>query len=370
MSTAAGTGDDPADVPSHPQHGRRASIKDALKRFRTVLRRGSSQKDETTAPAVATPVSAPEASKPSATEEVPEGALPEVDHPVAGSSADFATGNSYVVPVYSAVSCFAYLDSRVGPELLEVDSTGPGLDAAAPSAVMYIRSASSRERAKSLFAKYGLDLEGLQWPPSAGGEDPASVTERPRVEKKVRQRVRVQCSACSAVFGPSRICPKCSHVKCKECIRSPARKPNPRSETKGKTRATSTEQLSDPTEPSVAQPGLDQPRGYVRHERFVRSCHKCTTPFAPNSAQICPTCGHLRCSKCTKDLAVPVNWPKDMVITLDAPDGVHPPRQRVYRKPRTRVRWHCHECRSLFYEGERDCRGCQHERCEKCVRSP
>jgi hypothetical protein len=366
-STAA---DARSNEPSRSRQSHRVSIKDALQRFKTVLRRGSSQRNVNPEPALAVPE--PEASNPAPSVVVPFSS----GVPAVGSSTGFATGNSYVAPPAPntlVVSRFAYTCSSTGPELLEVDSAAPGPAAAFPSITMYNRGVKSRERAKLLFAKYGLDPDELQWPSAAGNDGSDSTSERQRVEKKIRQRVRVQCSSCSAVFGKSKICPRCSHVRCRECTRSPARKPKARSETKGKGRATSTELLPDPTQPSAARPfpqAQDQTIGYARHERNVRSCHKCTSPFAPNSAQICLSCGHLRCSKCIKELVVPFSWPKDRVVRLDSPDPTQPQRLRVYRKPRTRIRWNCHQCETLFFEGERTCRQCHHERCETCVRTP
>lgn len=51
----------------------------------------------------------------------------------------------------------------------------------------------------------------------------------------------------------------------------------------------------------------------------------------------------------------------------------HPPMvqavQRVYRKPRQRVRYTCEHCETLFIDSDR-CVECGHERCQSCLREP
>ncbi|CAD0095239.1 unnamed protein product [Aureobasidium vineae] len=51
---------------------------------------------------------------------------------------------------------------------------------------------------------------------------------------------------------------------------------------------------------------------------------------------------------------------------LRAPSGV----QRVYRKPRQRVRYTCHECSTPFRSHARMCDKCAHERCLDCRDTP
>ncbi|KAL8692684.1 MAG: hypothetical protein Q9218_002333 [Villophora microphyllina] len=73
------------------------------------------------------------------------------------------------------------------------------------------------ERARALFAKYGLTLEPGEWtsPIKADAE---------RVEKKIRMRVHRQCHKCQTTFGPDRICSNCKHNRCKKCPRYPTKR--------------------------------------------------------------------------------------------------------------------------------------------------
>lgn len=95
-----------------------------------------------------------------------------------------------------------------------------------------------------------------------------------------------------------------------------------------------------------------------------RLCHECRTPFASRTAAECQTCGHQRCNACplrsTKaaDDGEPAFEPT-MVATV----------QRVYRKPRQRVRWTCDKCEAVLIDSHR-CQVCDHQRCETCVRTP
>ncbi|RMZ18409.1 hypothetical protein D0862_00359 [Hortaea werneckii] len=43
--------------------------------------------------------------------------------------------------------------------------------------------------------------------------------------------------------------------------------------------------------------------------------------------------------------------------------------QRVYKKPRQRVRYTCNRCQTIFVDAER-CRSCGHDRCSDCNRDP
>jgi hypothetical protein len=42
--------------------------------------------------------------------------------------------------------------------------------------------------------------------------------------------------------------------------------------------------------------------------------------------------------------------------------------ERVYKKPRKMVRWHCHVCHTLFVRGSKQCGSYYHERCRDCHR--
>ncbi|KAL8795714.1 MAG: hypothetical protein Q9182_007493 [Xanthomendoza sp. 2 TL-2023] len=73
------------------------------------------------------------------------------------------------------------------------------------------------ERARALFAKYGLTLEPGEWtsPIKPNAE---------RVEKKIRMRIHRACHHCQTTFGADRVCNNCSHHRCKKCPRYPTKK--------------------------------------------------------------------------------------------------------------------------------------------------
>lgn len=70
------------------------------------------------------------------------------------------------------------------------------------------------EMARSLFAKYGLNMLPSDWSPFVR-------EDAQRVEKKIRLRVRRTCHLCSTVFGSNKFCKNCEHNRCKKCPRYP-----------------------------------------------------------------------------------------------------------------------------------------------------
>ncbi|KAF2690486.1 hypothetical protein K458DRAFT_483823 [Lentithecium fluviatile CBS 122367] len=230
------------------------------------------------------------------------------------------------------------------------------------------RSALQQERARALFAKYGLTLESHEWITTPS--QPISVQ---RVEKPIRMRVHRTCHHCSTTFGADKICSKCEHKRCKKCPRYP-KKRTPGD--KGKERekegpvAPKKKKLLTITTKSGGELAYQPAKQRVR-----RTCHKCDALFIPPTATICEQCRHLRCIKCPRDPAKLSKWPNGYPGDVDPDSEAELERaleqaRRIWRKPRTRVRWECEECHSLFLEGSPQCPGCGHARCEKCVRKP
>lgn len=77
-----------------------------------------------------------------------------------------------------------------------------------------VSCALMEEKARSLFAKYGLNMLPDDWSPYVR-------EDAQRVEKKIRLRVRRTCHICSTVFGSDKLCKKCEHNRCKKCPRYP-----------------------------------------------------------------------------------------------------------------------------------------------------
>lgn len=77
-----------------------------------------------------------------------------------------------------------------------------------------VSCALMEEKARSLFAKYGLNMLPDDWSPYVR-------EDAQRVEKKIRLRVRRTCHLCSTIFGSNKFCKNCEHNRCKKCPRYP-----------------------------------------------------------------------------------------------------------------------------------------------------
>lgn len=256
------------------------------------------------------------------------------------------------------------------------------------------RMGVSEDKAKALFERYGLKYQP-RTPASTGSSAHASKIRR--VEKPVRIRIHWTCHECDRQFGHDRACVHCGHRRCRECSRSPPKKVKaileeakqaqiveeqkvvnkeqilaavaPESGTAG---ARDTELEPDDKEEQKAPPQYvieQRPRSAIKlvlrskTATVRRTCHECLTPFASNNAAECAGCGHQRCNACPMRSFKSAGehdppFEPTMVATV----------QRVYRKPRQRVRWKCDRCETMFADGQ--CHSCNHQRCEACVRSP
>ncbi|PGH05534.1 hypothetical protein GX51_02872 [Blastomyces parvus] len=219
-------------------------------------------------------------------------------------------------------------------------------------------STLQQEKARALFAKYGLTLEPSEWM-----SKPADRSVQ-RVEKPVRMRVRRNCHRCLTTFGADKVCAGCQHLRCKKCFRYPPAKP--KDECLGKEKAKA---LDAPKKPVLTIPsrtgGQDLVRKPIR-QRVRRTCHRCQTLFI-GDATVCTECEHTRCKKCPRDPPKLNKYPDGYPGDAEPP---FEPQERVWRKPRRRVRWTCHNCSKLFQAGDRSCPSCQHERCTDCIRDP
>lgn len=228
--------------------------------------------------------------------------------------------------------------------------------------------ALQEDKARTLFAKYGLTLEPGEWMPPARGD-------AERIEKKIRMRVHRTCHRCSTTFGAEKICKNCEHTRCKKCPRYPSKKSKD-SKDKGKglapgdfaispgDKGKGRSDLISLTMPSRATGKELTRRGPV--QRVRRTCHKCSTLFVGKATQ-CETCKHMRCPKCPREPPkldkYPHGYPGDTEETF-------PLARRELRSIRVHVRWTCHECKTLFKDTETTCGKCSHERCDHCSREP
>lgn len=218
------------------------------------------------------------------------------------------------------------------------------------------------ERARALFAKYGLTLEPGEW----------TLPIRPdaqRVEKKIRMRVHRTCHRCQATFGPDKVCSNCKHTRCKKCPRFPTKRTK---ESKDKGIATTggaAAAIGDTTlnlkSLTISSRTTGKQITYKPvTQRVRRTCHMCNTLF-PGKTNVCANCGHNSCRQCPRDPPKTEKYPEGYPGDSDY--------NRVIRERhpiRMHVRWTCHECDKTFKDLSRKCEGCGHERCDDCPRHP
>jgi hypothetical protein len=224
-----------------------------------------------------------------------------------------------------------------------------------------------QERARALFAKYGLTLESHEWIAA-----PAPVPAVERVEKSIRMRVHRSCHHCGTIYGSEKSCLQCEHKRCKKCPRYPKKKTpaGKEKEEKANDEKPKRRRVLTTTTKSGNELAHQHPK-----QRIRRTCHKCETLFVPPSSTICDQCRHIRCTKCPREPSKLQKWPAGYPGDLDADSDSEVEKQlekfrRTWRKPRQRVRWECEQCHSSFIHGKPQCPGCGHERCDKCTRSP
>lgn len=365
--------------PERPAPERRSSLSKYMKRIKTHMRRGSSSRDESTPP--------PTDPTPTVAEEPVAAAIPDPVPDVVTTT----TTTTAIVPVIVPTS--------TGPMVIDnmpVTSTTSGA---------YFRSAIQQERARALFAKYGLTLEDHEWITTG-----TTAVSSERVEKTIRMRVRRQCHRCQAHFGHDKVCSKCEHKRCKKCPAYPPKKVVAALEDKGKGAALKEKDVVPVLAPTpapipvpillptpIAVPAPEAPKktrmrsGYPiltkpspsggpdfvrKHvsQRVRRTCHKCEALFVPPTETVCSSCQHVRCVQCPRDPLKPKKYPHG--YPGDAPaeeeSEVEQPlrKERTWRKPRQRIRWTCDKCSTLFMERSKVCGNCSHNRCDTCTREP
>jgi hypothetical protein len=286
-----------------------------------------------------------------------------------------------------------------------------------PLLMLSTRTALSDERAQRLFEKYGLKYE-----PRITSKDPELTHDVRRVEKPIRVRIHYNCDECGTSFGSRRICAQCGHRRCADCHRNPPRRvrevlnearqqqQQQRAQERAQQASSEQQQLGDVPMPirtvgtsdgaadsATSHPGPQEQGAIVSDEatestqsQYVmqcrprsaaqllprsetqlvrRTCHVCETHFEPANRTECQTCGHTHCKLCpleTQETATQESLADEqkqpapvMVATI----------QRVYKRPRQRVRWTCDQCQALFLDRDR-CQECGHIKCDECIRSP
>ncbi|KAF2772726.1 hypothetical protein EJ03DRAFT_371649 [Teratosphaeria nubilosa] len=288
---------------------------------------------------------------------------------------------------------------------IAVDEEDQSTDATATE-----RGSTDDQKAQALFRKYGL-----QYTPRTPRTDIAKGRRVERVEKSVRMRVHWRCHHCQGGFSREKTCIGCGHSRCEDCIRSPPRK------LREAMVRTSQEQMQPAyaAQPAVAAPVFDLPApntssapapelppeplaadqtetedeaeakyGYgsfwtrprasemlviqPKKQLLRRQCHQCDAPFVPVSRTECENCQHTRCRLCPRQPVKSEKWPHRLPGD-ELPPSEEAPMvravQRVYKKPRQRVRYTCDQCQAILID-RRTCAHCGHDRCETCTRYP
>ncbi|KAL3439164.1 hypothetical protein BDV09DRAFT_191378 [Aspergillus tetrazonus] len=228
-------------------------------------------------------------------------------------------------------------------------------------------SAIQEEKARALFAKYGLTLEPGEWKATS------DVTVQ-RVVKPIRMRVRRTCHRCQTTFGPDKVCVNCQHVRCKNCPRYPAAKPKDKQERTETALQAILAQKAQPVRPKPKENQLTLPsrtggQDLIRkppRQRVRRTCHRCNTLFAPHSTE-CSSCKHIRCKNCPRDPPKLDKYPDGYPGDAEPP---YEPPARTWKKPRQRVRYTCHQCSTVYRSGEKNCANCGQEKCAETKRDP
>lgn len=272
------------------------------------------------------------------------------------------------------------------------------------------RAAVSNERAQRLFEKYGIKYE-----PQIASKESELQHDVRRVEKPIRLRIHYSCEECGTGFGSNRTCVQCGHRKCRDCHRNPPRRvrevlqevrqqqerahyasseqhqpadipmairtvgtsnnaaesatshPMPTEEG-----ALASDETTDSTHYQyvIERPSRSAVQLLLGHgaQLVRRTCHECETHFEPANPAECQTCGHIRCNLCPQKTATQESPADEQQQHAPAPFMVASV-QRVYKRPRQRVRWTCDQCQALFLARD-TCQGCGHIKCDECIRSP
>jgi hypothetical protein len=268
------------------------------------------------------------------------------------------------------------------------------------------RASVYQERTQKLRDRYGMNIAG-----SDRSTFPATAR---RVQKSARMRVHRACHECGVDFGHGIHCRACHHRLCGECPRTPGRgikeamaqarefpfhvvsEDSPSTspdllmaeaptvvsdqlDTFDSNMPSSSEHISKPSTPldpivaehnflSMLEVDDDIPdcapiriAHNSRHGKNKQT--ESNSPRSSHHSENFPS-SHQNHTLTTSTVPYPISTIRDPI--LKAPAGV----QRIYRKPRQRVRYTCHECSTPFQSHGRTCGKCAHERCLECRDRP
>ncbi|KAI9894999.1 MAG: hypothetical protein M1814_000221 [Vezdaea aestivalis] len=325
-SMASGSGDGEGDGQGHGR-GRRQSLTKYVAKVKSALRRDKTSKtgatdsrsneDEQTPVVVASsgPAKAKTPSEPStAAPKDPKAAVSDPPQPVSNEPPTASTVSSSAPPPTTSTSP-ASRPQRTITENVQASSQKTFLSP--PQ-----RSTLQQDRARLLFAKYGLSISAEEW------TFPAT-TPCARIHRPIRMRVHRHCHQCATAFGTSRVCPngECAHPRCAKCPRYPAKKPKtkkPPGEGKEKRMLIGSAIVEEKRrEMRLTMPSRRGGQDLVYKPikvRIHRTCHECGNEFLRRRNDC--TCGHVRCTVCPRSPSKKKKYPNGYPGDVPAPDNL------------------------------------------------
>ncbi|KAI5201679.1 hypothetical protein E4T39_05182 [Aureobasidium subglaciale] len=344
-------------MPSSPppdfafEHGRRGQIRRYLQKFTTTIRRGSKDAD--------------------VDENIPESTAETSD--VQEHSHDDALFTNII-------------DADEPPTTHDVSEEQSRPIPSVTNETFHVDRASVyQERAQKLRDRYGMNI--------AGGDRSTFPATARRVQKSARMRVHRSCHECGVDFGHGVHCRACHHRLCEDCPRTAGRGIK---EALAQAREYPFHVVSEESSMSPdlimdeAPTDVPDPLDVSKNMSSKQASRPSTSldPIVADDSFMAtlevdddiPECAPIRIAhgsrrgkdamlstmspRSSRHVPYPVSTIRDPI--LKAPAGV----QRVYRKPRQRVRYTCHECSTPFHNHNRTCDKCAHERCLECRDQP
>lgn len=334
--------DSPSQQPAADRAGRRNSLGRALERFRTVFsRRGSSKAEPATESE--TPITRPTLS----------GAA--VEHAGVAPAASAASPSEPTVALEAELE----VDDDAADDFDDTEEPIIPVDASTR------RPGISEEKARILFEKYGLRYPAVK---RAQQQEPPSKIRR--VEKPVRIRLHWSCHHCKTAFAHDKVCSSCGHGRCGDCNRSPPQRVL-RILEKTKREKEAAEIRERAASASPEEDVVSGPSSTMLAERVPVELQP-ETPAAllPHAEAQKPETEPLRFIYTIRSGSLEGAAGLELYhmshFNRDLPK---PGIQRVFKQPRQRVRWNCHQCEAVFTNRDM-CSNCQHEKCGNCTRTP
>ncbi|EMC91553.1 hypothetical protein BAUCODRAFT_38668 [Baudoinia panamericana UAMH 10762] len=267
--------------------------------------------------------------------------------------------------------------------IFQVDGSASNVDARRTFSPLTSRRVGYTDaKTRHLFKQYVRADEPCRWI----NDERASKLRR--VERPVRIRIHRICHLCQGRFDSGKACLKCKHVRCADCKKTPshrvpatldvAKHEKPREDQhlqaqvstdlsvtpKDSTNpaiALADNSQDDVDTPSDAETGLQPDDGSIfyqltnydtRSRSPTRAKRNIFDRLPPSLCPSQPTAGK----------------PPDR--SPENPISLTSTAQRVYRKPRQRVRYSCDQCQAALVGDAQACQACGHARCSDCVRNP